>query len=185
MVQHRHAVQPDLPQLLHRIVAAQRQAGLSDARRGARRISTRSRATACRRSLIGFTGGEPFMNPDIIAMLDDVLSRGLDALVLTNAMQPMRKLRPQMLALREAYGARLTHPRLARSLHARRCTRPNVAGEAGRRRWMAWSGWRATASPSTSPAGASPASRRLSSAPASRGCSPNSTCRSMPTTRCA
>src|SRR3974377_820280 len=35
--------------------------------------------------LIGFTGGEPFMNPDIIGMLDDVLSRGFDALVLTNA----------------------------------------------------------------------------------------------------
>ena len=57
--------------------------------------------------LIGFTGGEPFMNPDIISMLDDVLSRGLDALVLTNAMKPMRKLRPQLLALREAHGARL------------------------------------------------------------------------------
>ncbi len=58
--------------------------------------------------LIGFTGGEPFMNPDIVAMLDDVLSRGLDALVLTNAMKPLRKLRPQMLALRETYGDRLT-----------------------------------------------------------------------------
>ena len=57
--------------------------------------------------LIGFTGGEPFMNPDIIGMLDDVLSRGFDALVLTNAMKPMRKLRPQLLALRDAYGARL------------------------------------------------------------------------------
>ncbi len=43
--------------------------------------------------LIGFTGGEPFMNPDLIGMLHDVLSRGLDALVLTNAMAPMRKLR--------------------------------------------------------------------------------------------
>jgi hypothetical protein len=59
-------------------------------------------------TLIGFTGGEPFMNPDIIAMLDDVLSRGLSAIVLTNAMKPMRKLRPQLLALREAYGERLT-----------------------------------------------------------------------------
>ena len=47
------------------------------------------------------------MNPDIIAMLQDVLSRGFDALVLTNAMKPMRKLRPQLLALRETYGARL------------------------------------------------------------------------------
>ena len=57
--------------------------------------------------LIGFTGGEPFMNPDIIFMLDDVLSRGFDALVLTNAMKPMRKLRPQLLALRDTYGTRL------------------------------------------------------------------------------
>ncbi len=59
-------------------------------------------------SVIGFTGGEPFMNRDIIVMLDDVLSRGLRALVLTNAMAPLRKLRPKMLALRDAYGDRLT-----------------------------------------------------------------------------
>ncbi len=58
--------------------------------------------------LIGFTGGEPFMNPDIIAMLEDVLSRGLQALVLTNAMKPMRKLRAPLLALRERFGDRLT-----------------------------------------------------------------------------
>ena len=32
------------------------------------------------------------MNPDIILMLDEVLSRGLRAMVLTNAMKPMRKL---------------------------------------------------------------------------------------------
>lgn len=57
--------------------------------------------------LIGFTGGEPFMNRDIIAMLHEVLSRGFDALVLTNAMKPMRRLRPQLLALRDAYGQRL------------------------------------------------------------------------------
>ena len=57
--------------------------------------------------LIGFTGGEPFMNPDIIGMLHDVLSRGLQALVLTNAMQPMRRLRPRLLALRDTFGAAL------------------------------------------------------------------------------
>jgi len=57
--------------------------------------------------LIGFTGGEPFMNRDIIGMLSDVLERGFDALVLTNAMKPMRRLRPQLIALRERYGARL------------------------------------------------------------------------------
>ena len=58
--------------------------------------------------LIGFTGGEPFMNRDIVAMLDLVLSRGLDALVLTNAMKPLRKLREPMLALRARHGDRLT-----------------------------------------------------------------------------
>ncbi len=58
--------------------------------------------------LIGFTGGEPFMNPQIIAMLTSVLSRGLDALVLTNAMKPLRKLRTEMLALQSRYGDRLT-----------------------------------------------------------------------------
>jgi len=58
--------------------------------------------------LIGFTGGEPFMNRDIIGMLEDVLVRGFDALVLSNAMQPMRRLRAPLLALRDGYGARLT-----------------------------------------------------------------------------
>jgi Radical SAM superfamily len=58
--------------------------------------------------LIGFTGGEPFMNPGIIGMLQEVLARGFHALVLTNAMKPMRKLRSPLLALRDAYGARLT-----------------------------------------------------------------------------
>src|SRR5439155_10216869 len=35
--------------------------------------------------LIGFTGGEPFMNPELPAMLDLALARGFRALVLTNA----------------------------------------------------------------------------------------------------
>ena len=42
---------------------------------------------------IGFTGGEPFMNPDIIQMLEASLSRGFKVLVLTNAMQPMMRKR--------------------------------------------------------------------------------------------
>ncbi|MGH7094780.1 MAG: radical SAM protein [Stellaceae bacterium] len=58
--------------------------------------------------LIGFTGGEPFMNPALPAMLDAVLSRGLRALVLSNAMRPMAKCKPALLRLREAYGDRLT-----------------------------------------------------------------------------
>ncbi len=60
-------------------------------------------------SEIGFTGGEPFMNPDIIEMLSDVLRRGFSALVLTNAMQPMLRprIRQDLLALRDVYGTRL------------------------------------------------------------------------------
>ncbi len=58
--------------------------------------------------LIGFTGGEPFMNPDIISMLEDVLERDFDAIVLTNAMQPMTHHRNDLLALRARHGDRLT-----------------------------------------------------------------------------
>jgi hypothetical protein len=58
---------------------------------------------------IGFTGGEPFMNPDIIEMLGDALAFGFSALVLTNAMQPMlrHRLREGLSALRAAHGSRL------------------------------------------------------------------------------
>lgn len=56
---------------------------------------------------IGFTGGEPFMNPDFIAMLDAALGRGYRALVLTNAMRPMMKLAAPLLELRTRYGGKL------------------------------------------------------------------------------
>jgi MoaA/NifB/PqqE/SkfB family radical SAM enzyme len=59
-------------------------------------------------SLIGFTGGEPFMNPELPAMLEDTLSRGFAALVLTNAMKPMAKCKPALLRLRQRYGEWLT-----------------------------------------------------------------------------
>ena len=57
---------------------------------------------------IGFTGGEPFMNPDMLAMLGDALGRGFEALVLTNAMKPMRRHEAALVALREKHGDRLT-----------------------------------------------------------------------------
>jgi uncharacterized Fe-S cluster-containing radical SAM superfamily protein len=56
---------------------------------------------------IGFTGGEPFMNPDMIDILDATLSRGFRALVLTNAMRPMAKMRDGLKRLREEYGDKL------------------------------------------------------------------------------
>ena len=57
---------------------------------------------------IGFTGGEPFLNREMIAMLTLALERGRDALVLTNAMKPMRRHEAALLALRERFGDRLT-----------------------------------------------------------------------------
>jgi uncharacterized Fe-S cluster-containing radical SAM superfamily protein len=44
---------------------------------------------------IGITGGEPFMAPDIIAILEACLSAGHRVLVLTNAMRPMMRPRVQ------------------------------------------------------------------------------------------
>ncbi|HEY4040244.1 MAG TPA: radical SAM protein [Rhodopila sp.] len=96
--------------------------------------------------LIGFTGGEPFMNPDIIAMLRTVLSRGLAALVLTNAMQPLRKLRAELLALRDHYGDRLTirvsvdhyEPAVHEQERGRRSWAPTLDGLI----WLAASGFK-------------------------------------------
>ena len=56
---------------------------------------------------IGFTGGEPFMNPQFPAMLEDSLSRGFHVLVLTNAMRPMMKLQEPLLALNTRFPRRL------------------------------------------------------------------------------
>ena len=56
---------------------------------------------------IGFTGGEPFMNPELTDILELTLARGFRALVLTNAMRPMAKCADHLLRLRETYGDRL------------------------------------------------------------------------------
>lgn len=58
-------------------------------------------------SLIGFTGGEPFMNREIIPILDAVLAAGYETLVLTNAMRPMMRHRASLRRLRERHGDRL------------------------------------------------------------------------------
>jgi uncharacterized Fe-S cluster-containing radical SAM superfamily protein len=57
---------------------------------------------------IGFTGGEPFMNPDLMAMLEDCLARGFKTLVLTNAMRPMQRLEVRLLDLQKRRGKNLT-----------------------------------------------------------------------------
>ena len=57
---------------------------------------------------IGFTGGEPFMNPDMIAMMHAALTRGFRLLVLTNAMRPMRRFEAELDALARDAGERIT-----------------------------------------------------------------------------
>jgi uncharacterized Fe-S cluster-containing radical SAM superfamily protein len=70
---------------------------------------------------IGLTGGEPFMNPDIIPIMQSCLERGFRLLVLTNAMRPMMKRKAELLALRERFGdamrLRVSVDHFKRSLH--------------------------------------------------------------------
>jgi MoaA/NifB/PqqE/SkfB family radical SAM enzyme len=56
---------------------------------------------------IGFTGGEPFMNPDFLGMLEDCLSRGYRVLVLTNAMRPMQRHKSELIDLNRRLGRKL------------------------------------------------------------------------------
>jgi len=108
--------------------------------------------------LIGFTGGEPFMNPELPAMLEAALSRGFRALVLTNAMKPMHKMKPALLELRDRYGDRLTIrasiDHYGRAVHeaerGRRSWTPTIDGL----KWLAANGFVLTV-----------ASRRLSGEP--------------------
>ena len=59
---------------------------------------------------IGFTGGEPFMNPEMIGLARDALARRFEALILTNAMRPMMRprVREGLLSLRDEFDAALT-----------------------------------------------------------------------------
>ena len=54
--------------------------------------------------VIGFTGGEPFLNPDMIAILEETLARGFQTLVLTNAMRPMMRHQEVLRALTRKHG---------------------------------------------------------------------------------
>ena len=58
-------------------------------------------------SQIGFTGGEPFMNPYFIEILEDTLSRGYEVLVLTNGMKPMQKLEKKLLSIKNNFNKKL------------------------------------------------------------------------------
>ena len=59
---------------------------------------------------IAFTGGEPYMNPEMNEMTRRCLERGYDVLILTNAMMPMqrKKVKEGLLELNAAYPGKLT-----------------------------------------------------------------------------
>ena len=57
---------------------------------------------------IGFTGGEPFMNPDLLDMIEESLDRGFRVMVLTNAMKPMMKVADRLAAIGTRHGNALT-----------------------------------------------------------------------------
>ena len=97
---------------------------------------------------IGFTGGEPFMNPQIIEMIGAALEAGHAALVLTNAMRPLMRPRVQrgLLVLRELYGARLTLrvslDHWAADLHDAERGKGSFACSLAGMRWLAANGFR-------------------------------------------
>ncbi len=59
---------------------------------------------------IAFTGGEPFLNPELAGMMEDALPRGCEVLVVTHALQPMMRApgREALLRLRKTYDDRIT-----------------------------------------------------------------------------
>ena len=59
---------------------------------------------------IGFTGGEPFLNPHFLTLCNMALERGHQVLILTNAMRPMMRprVRNGLLALRDTFGEKMT-----------------------------------------------------------------------------
>jgi len=52
---------------------------------------------------IAFTGGEPFMNRDLVPMMEEALGRGYRVLVLSNAMKPLWQAREKLLDIQSRY----------------------------------------------------------------------------------
>ena len=57
---------------------------------------------------VGFTGGEPFMNPDFLEMVTECVERGHRVLILTNAMRPMMKCESALLNLQARFAHLIT-----------------------------------------------------------------------------
>ncbi len=68
---------------------------------------------------IAFTGGEPFMNPDMIAILALCLDRDFKVLMLSNAMRPMRRFEQKLLDLpkRDQLSFRVSLDHFTKAIH--------------------------------------------------------------------
>lgn len=68
---------------------------------------------------IAFTGGEPFMNKDMMKILSLCLDRGFETLVLSNAMRPMRRHEAALLALpgRDRLTIRVSLDHFTKAIH--------------------------------------------------------------------
>jgi uncharacterized Fe-S cluster-containing radical SAM superfamily protein len=94
---------------------------------------------------IGFTGGEPFMNPDLLAMTEDALTLGFRVLILTNAMTPMQRLKAPLQDIHRRFPERITlrvsidhyRPDSHEQLRGPGSWRPAIDGL----RWLAESGF--------------------------------------------
>ena len=95
---------------------------------------------------LGFTGGEPFMNADLVPMICTGVDAGFRVLVLTNAMKPMMKCADALADLTAAQKQRLEFrvslDHYSAALHEAergpRSWQPTVAGL----RWLAEHGYR-------------------------------------------
>lgn len=96
---------------------------------------------------IGFTGGEPFLAPDMVAIIEAVVSRGHQALVLTNAMKPLMRPRVQngLKALQERYNDqmrfRVSLDHYSEDLHNAERGRGAFASASLGLRWLAVEGF--------------------------------------------
>ncbi len=94
---------------------------------------------------IGITGGEPFMNPDLLNIMADCLDAGMQVLLLTNAMRPMMKCADGLLALQQRYPSQiqirvsidLYNPTLHEQERGKRSWQPMIHGLS----WLADNGF--------------------------------------------
>jgi hypothetical protein len=92
---------------------------------------------------IGFTGGEPFMNREAVAMIAAALERGFEVLVLTNAMRPMRRFEAALQALpRERLTLRVSLDHHSRAVHEAERGKGTWAKALDGLRWLESAGFR-------------------------------------------